>query len=243
MNEMRNWVILFLCMLMCAAPWTRGASAHELCCAQDGGVCGDRCCNGRPLADHRAPYYPYCGQSHERILDPAMYSRDVRDFLKARRESGWYPGTPVAVVINGETLQQPGFVSGNWTLVPARGVFEAMGATVQWDPRTRRIVIERYGKTVVLTIGAPAADIFDQRKSAASAHIAVPLDIPPPIFEQQAFIPLRFVAEAFGAEVRWDGVAGAVFITISDNPDARFEPPPPRDAPCCDVEVNDESMF
>lgn len=230
-------------MLLMTAAVQMPAGAQELCCAQDGGVCGGRCCNGRPLADHRAPYYPYCGQSRERILDPAMYSRDVREFLKARRALDWYPGPAVAVVVNGETLRQPGFVNGLWTLVPARGVFEAMDAAVHWEPRTHRIVIERFGKTVVLTIGAPTADIFDQQKKGAAANIAVPLETPAAIYQEQAFIPLRFVAEAFGAEVQWDEAARAVTITISKNPVLLFEPPTLPEKPCCDVEMNDGMSF
>jgi hypothetical protein len=35
--------------------------AHSGCCSSHGGVCGCACCDGSPLSDICAPYYPNCG--------------------------------------------------------------------------------------------------------------------------------------------------------------------------------------
>ena len=36
------------------------AEARRGCCSHHGGVCGCACCDGKPLSDKCAPYYPEC---------------------------------------------------------------------------------------------------------------------------------------------------------------------------------------
>ena len=40
------------------------AFAHSGCCSHHGGVCGCQCCDGSPLSDKCAPYYPECSASN-----------------------------------------------------------------------------------------------------------------------------------------------------------------------------------
>jgi len=82
------------------------------------------------------------------------------------------------------------------TLVPMRDIFEALGATVQWNPVTRGIVAQRGTTDVGLQIGNRAASINSQR---------VTLDQSPILLRGSTLVPLRFVSEALGAQVNWDG--------------------------------------
>src|SRR5262249_51698865 len=40
---------------------TAAAHAQSGCCSHHGGVCGCRCCDGSPLSNICAPYFPNCG--------------------------------------------------------------------------------------------------------------------------------------------------------------------------------------
>ncbi|MDD4615013.1 MAG: stalk domain-containing protein, partial [Caldisericia bacterium] len=42
------------------------------------------------------------------------------------------------------------------------------------------------------------------------------LDVPPTIVEGRTLVPLRFIAETFGAEVEWDAVARSITLTAPD---------------------------
>jgi regulator of replication initiation timing len=42
------------------------------------------------------------------------------------------------------------------------------------------------------------------------------LDVPPTIVEGRTLVPLRFISEAFGAEVEWDGVTRTITLTAPD---------------------------
>ena len=97
---------------------------------------------------------------------------------------------------------------GGRILVPMRHIFEALGATVDWDPTSKTATAIRNDRTVRLQIGAREAFINDQ---------AYKLDVPGKIVGGRTLAPLRFVGEAFGADVKWDGATQTVIITSPIN--------------------------
>lgn len=112
---------------------------------------------------------------------------------------------PIKVVLDGKPLTfdtQP-VSEGGRTLVPMRAIFEALGATVQWDPSTNTAIAVRGERTVRLQIGARQAFIDDK---------AYDLEVPGRSAGGRILAPLRFVAEAFNADVSWDGGTQTVFI-------------------------------
>ncbi|KKM09695.1 hypothetical protein SY88_17260 [Clostridiales bacterium PH28_bin88] len=90
------------------------------------------------------------------------------------------------------------------TLVPLRGIFEAMGAEVDWEQRTQTVTATRGDTTVVLQVGKGEAWV-DGRQ--------VIMDVPMRLKKGQAMVPLRFVAEALGANVNWDRSNRTITIT------------------------------
>src|SRR3954452_10765463 len=62
-------------------------------------------------------------------------------------------GTPVRFANS-----QPQYINGR-VLVPLRGVFEQMGATVDWDQQTRMVMAHRNGTDVQLRIGDRVASV------------------------------------------------------------------------------------
>lgn len=112
---------------------------------------------------------------------------------------------PIQVLINGRVQEfaDAPFIEGGRTLVPLRAIFEALGAGVSWDNATKTVTASRGDRTVVLTIGAAEARVNGQ---------PVRLDVPGIIRSGRTFVPLRFVSEAMGADVGWDGATRTVII-------------------------------
>jgi len=88
---------------------------------------------------------------------------------------------------------QPQYVNGR-VLVPLRGVFEQMGANVDWDPATRTVTAMRNGSDVELHIGDRLAMV-----NGTSMN----LDVPAMIIGGATMVPIRFVSEALGSQVGW----------------------------------------
>ncbi len=121
---------------------------------------------------------------------------------------------PIDVFLNNKavafTNQRPQMVAGN-VYVPLRGVLEKMGAHVEWNPRARAVIAAHGNKLVRLP----------ENGTATVNGQAVTLDTPAFIANGQTMIPLRFMAEAFGADVTWDPEDRDVHIksstTVSSN--------------------------
>jgi N-acetylmuramoyl-L-alanine amidase len=94
------------------------------------------------------------------------------------------------------------------TLAPLRAIFEAMGAVVEWDNLTRTVTARKGNTTVILAIGSTTPTINGK---------VYKLDVPARIVNDRTLAPLRFVAEAFGGQVDWDGTTRTINITTSDN--------------------------
>ncbi len=91
------------------------------------------------------------------------------------------------------------------TFVPIRFISEAFGAEVSWDSETQSVRIYLPAKEVRITLQI-------NNKIAKLNNDVVTLDAPPTILQSRTFVPLRFIAEAFGAQILWDG--GKQQITI-----------------------------
>ena len=127
------------------------------------------------------------------------------------------------VVVDGQAIafdQPPVMIAGR-LLIPLRGVFERLGARVEWHPDTGRVLARRGKTVVVLQLGSRYA-LVDGRR--------VLLDVPPIIIGGRTLVPLRFVGEALGAGVDWDPMGRIVYVT-SPSPVAMPPAPAPRPAP------------
>ncbi|MBT9158122.1 MAG: Oligopeptide-binding protein AppA [Firmicutes bacterium] len=113
---------------------------------------------------------------------------------------------PIRVLINGAplALAVPPVIQNGRTLVPMRAIFEALGATVNWDDATSTVTAYRREQAVVLTIGNRTAWVNGPSRQ---------LDVPPVIVGGRTMVPLRFVAEALGAEVAWQDTPPTVTVT------------------------------
>jgi hypothetical protein len=112
------------------------------------------------------------------------------------------------VVINGNplALDTPTVIQNGRLLVPMRNIFQALGATVNWDSSTQTVTATRGLTSISLVIGSTDASVNGS---------TVTLDVPPEIINGYTFVPIRFVGEALGCQVNWDG--GSQSVTISSS--------------------------
>jgi len=112
---------------------------------------------------------------------------------------------PIRVFLDGGQLNfdvPPTTIDGR-TMVPMRVIFEELGAEVQWNEATRTITATRDDVIVQTTIGNRNVQVNSNRTT---------IDVAPVTINGRTLVPLRFVSEAFGAEVEWNANARVVNI-------------------------------
>ncbi len=80
------------------------------------------------------------------------------------------------------------------TLLPARAIFEAIGATVDYDENTETATAVKNGKTIIIAKDSNEAYVDGEK---------VILDVPAKIINDRFVVPVRFVSEAFNCKVEW----------------------------------------
>lgn len=114
---------------------------------------------------------------------------------------------PLSVLVDGKPVHfetgQPRTIKGR-VMVPLRGVFEAIGAYVEYDNANRMITAKRNNESVELTLGERIA-----RKNGAE----ILMDAVPEVINGTTMVPLRFLSEALGAQVEFDKANNRVSIS------------------------------
>ncbi len=120
------------------------------------------------------------------------------------------PAAPVeyTILINGQKLTmdvQP-INAGGRLFVPLRAIFEALGATVEWEDATKTVTGKRGDRTVIMSIGDENVYVNGQQISMGLA---------PMIVESRTLVPVRFVSEGLGATVDWDEKTNTASVTLN----------------------------
>lgn len=113
--------------------------------------------------------------------------------------------SPIKVNLDGKIIDfdvVPQLIDGR-TMVPLRKIFEAMGATVSWDDTAQSIEANTDVCSVKASINNTTLTVNGTPKT---------LDVPPMLIESRTLVPVRFVAEAFGATVDWNEKTSTVNI-------------------------------
>lgn len=128
----------------------------------------------------------------------------------------------ISVLVNEQPVLfdsvKPAQISGR-VFIPLRKVSEALGAEVRWDAATRSVHGVKGDREFNLPIGDRIASINGQ---------PVTLDVPAQIAYGTTMVPLRFVAEALGADVTWSTALRRVTIRTGDAPPDIPAPAPER---------------
>ncbi len=112
---------------------------------------------------------------------------------------------PISVYIDGkqQTYNQPPVLENGSTLVPLRGIFESLGANVEWNGTTQTVTATKESTTVILRIGSNQPTVNGQTKTIST---------PAQIINSSTMVPLRFVSEALGSDVNWNGTTRSITI-------------------------------
>ena len=113
--------------------------------------------------------------------------------------------------VNGKSVEikpAPQIIGGK-TLVPLRAVADAFGATVNWDGDTKTATISLSGKTIQITLDKEIAIVNGEAKAIGSKAI---------LLGGRVMVPFRFIAEALGATVDFNGETKTITLTLVIKP-------------------------
>ncbi len=121
------------------------------------------------------------------------------------QQEGYDLETPICVRVNGTYLYMDAepFLLNQRTYVPIRAIGEALGAEVSWDEETEVASIEQEDTTIQMQEGARYALVNEEKQT---------LDSSIQKREDRLFVPVRFIAENFAAEVSWDEMSYTVSV-------------------------------
>lgn len=119
-----------------------------------------------------------------------------------------YKAEPIYLYVNGEKLNppMPPILLNGTTVVPARAIFEKLGAQVGWYPNTQVVTVKSPVANIVLKINSEIAEVNGVKEK---------LVVPAKIINGSTMIPLRFVSEKLGLKVNWNPTTRT--ITIKNN--------------------------
>ena len=116
----------------------------------------------------------------------------------------------ICVYLDGIEIEfdvKPQVINGR-TMVPIRAIFEKMGAHVSWNADTNTAVCTKDSTIVKMTVNSNLIYINDA---------ATTMDTTPVVVTGRTLAPARYVAEAFGATVKWVEEHNAVVISTTPN--------------------------
>jgi maltose-binding protein MalE len=121
----------------------------------------------------------------------------------------------IKVTLDGKELKFDAdpFISSGRTMVPFRAIFEALGATVEWNADTDTVTGTKGELNIILTINGSTASINGE---------VIELDSVPIVKNGRTFVPTRFVAENLGVRVYWNNASSTV-VLLSDKIDPSMD--------------------
>ncbi len=116
----------------------------------------------------------------------------------------------IDIVLNGQYIpcDSPPQIRDNRTVVPISSIVKPLGGTADFNGQARTVAVAVSGKSILFTLDSSSVLVDGVTKQ---------LDTPAVIIKDRTMVPVRFLAEELGYEVRWGGVDRTVYI---DTPQA-----------------------
>ncbi|MDR1665174.1 MAG: N-acetylmuramoyl-L-alanine amidase family protein [Clostridiales bacterium] len=130
-------------------------------------------------------------------------------------------GGKIELFVNGRNMAElnvaPVKRDGN-VLVPAREVFESVGAVIEWRETEQQLRILYHDRVIAMTLG--------QLSATVNGEVLV-MQAPPVNIDGKIMVPLRFTAERLGFEItfREEGNLIYLYVPLIEPPDAAPVPP------------------
>ena len=130
-----------------------------------------------------------------------------------------YTGNFFSLKLNDELLQceVPPIVFNDYSVVPARDVFEKLGAEVTWNGEREQVIIKYKTTNIILYIN---------NKLAYKNSKADLMPIAPKIINGKTMIPVRYVSESMGFDVSFDSKTDTISIQTGKTNSATPQPTP-----------------
>lgn len=94
------------------------------------------------------------------------------------------------------------------TLIPLRVLEESLGVSLNWNSSTQTVTVFKGDTSGNLVIGNPNASV-----KIGDVEEKVALDQPAKIIQNRVMVPVRFIAELFGAKVVWNSTVKTIIIS------------------------------
>jgi len=142
----------------------------------------------------------------------------------------------ITVKVDGKTVKFPDakpYYEGSRVMIPVRFVSESLGAKVTYKKssvgtRVKRVVgIKLDGKSIEMEVNSDAV-LVDSK--------IIKLDVPARMQDERVFVPIRFISEALGADVKWNQSQRLVTVTTK-------KVTSPSDPSTKPDDGNDDSMY
>ncbi|RKD33150.1 stalk domain-containing protein [Thermohalobacter berrensis] len=105
-------------------------------------------------------------------------------------------------------LNNSPFITEGVTMVPLREYCEFLGIKVSWNGKEKSITLKGFDKELFLKINSNKVLVDNISKEMRKSVI---------LKEDKSYAPLRFISEAFGLNVKWDGEYKDIFIRSKKN--------------------------
>ncbi len=115
--------------------------------------------------------------------------------------------------VNGEPhdLDWPPYINNGTTMVPARFIAEAFGCIVDFYPKHTAV------EEIYITKGSKFITLFIGKNRAIVDNEEIQVDVSPEIKNGRTFVPIRFISEIFGADIKWDSESKKVTISYYED--------------------------
>lgn len=123
------------------------------------------------------------------------------------------------VEVNGTVINTPAFILRGHTVIPVRGVFQALSRSIQvgWVGSKREVTVNAPNNDIRLWVGRTEANICTPTSSDAYCTQAqgwrsISIAQPPMLKAGHAYIPLRFIGQSVGVQVGWNSATDTVTV-------------------------------
>lgn len=94
----------------------------------------------------------------------------------------------------------PGIIINDRAMMPFRDFFEAIGADVDYNESDKTVTASRWDTKISFKIGSNIIHVVRDGEESD-----IEMDVAPVILENEVYAPVRFLSEAFAAQVGWNG--------------------------------------
>lgn len=115
--------------------------------------------------------------------------------------------TSISINLGGEFINLESnniYIEDGSTMVPLRFIAESMGATVDYDEFTQKVLIEKDDRHIALEINSSKVLINNEEME---------LSVTPVIKDNMTMVPLRFVSETLGIYINYNAINKIIYLS------------------------------